>query len=296
MTLVRDFDARDVRRSMWRHLIPIVGYPMLVWRNRYMVQNFFRRDLMSHFHGSFLGAWWMLMQPLFLFAVYYLVFGLLMGNWKLGQSPDPSFALYLFSGVIAFHALVEPTSQCCSIIVNNGNLVKKVAFPSEVLPIHVGMVSLVMYLVGAIVCLVAGWSFGVLQPGWSLLALPLVLVVQFVMVVGIGLFLANANVFIRDVQQLWRIVAMAWMFVSPVFWMPELMIEKFGDSIVTTLMFRCNPAFPLIQSHRLVLGAEVPGMGELWPNLGIASAWAAGFFVLGYTTFVAMKHKHADIV
>jgi ABC-type polysaccharide/polyol phosphate export permease len=309
MTLVRHYDAATAPRGLIRHLLPIVGYPARIWRNRFMVQNFLRRDLMGRFHGSFLGAYWLLAQPLFQFIVYYFVFGLLFGNWKAGsgQPPDPHFAIYLFSGVIGFHALVETTSQTCTIVVDNGNLVKKVAFPSEVLPVHVSLVSVVIYLIGAVVLVLVGLLSGILQTGWLVLALPLVLVVQVVMTLGIGLLLSSLNVFIRDVSQLWRIIAMAWMFLSPVFWEPELMAHKFGA--LSKLLFWLNPAFPLLQAHRAALGVTgsmnnppegmvtvgVP-VGDFWFHLGIASAWALGFLVVGYTVFMSRKHKFADLI
>jgi len=295
MTLVRHYDAATARRGVLRHLRTLPGYPALIWRNRYMVQNFLRRDLLGRVHGSFLGVWWILLQPMFLFAIYFLVFGMFLSSWKWGEPLDARHAIYLFSGVIVFHSLIEATTQCCQIVVDNGNLVKKVAFPSEALPIHVGAVSIVLYLVGATVCLPAGMLLGVLHPGWTLLALPLVLVVQFVMTIGIGLFLANLYVFVRDVSQLWRLITMAWMFLSPVFWMPSDLDQKLPGWAMATLQ-HCNPAFPLIQAHRLVLGGDPAHLGDFWTHLGVAAAWATAFLLIGYTTFVSSKHKYADLV
>lgn len=294
MTLARTFDASKKNGGFFSHLIELFRFPGKILHNRYMVQNFFRRDLMGRFHGSFLGAWWMLVQPLFLFAVYFLVFGKL---FQRGGGDQTEYALYLFSGVIMFHAVVEATSQSCGIVVGNGNLVKKVVFPSEALPVHVSLISVVIYLVGAIVLIAAGMITGKFMPGWTMLALPLVMIVQFVMVLGIGLLLANANVFVRDVGQLWRIFAMAWMFLSPVFWTPQMLATTMGpESPVPSIMMNANPAYPLIMSHRIAIAGDTFNLGSLWGNLGIASAWAFGFLIVGFTTFSANKHKHADIV
>lgn len=300
MTLVREYDAATAPRGVLRHVLPLFGYPGLVWRNRYMVQNFLRRDLIGRTHGSFLGIWWILLHPMFMFVIYFLVFGMFLGNWKAGMPPDKTMAIYLFSGVIVFHSLVEATTQCCMIVVDNGNLVKKVAFPSEALVIHVGIVAIVLYLVGALVCIPTGWLLGVLQPGWLLLALPLVLVVQFVLTIGIGLMLANLYVFVRDVSQLWRIFTLTWMFLTPVFWYQQLIAEKFPPAVLAILA-NANPAASLLQAHRLAMGFVNPEggpreFGDFWSQLAVAAAWAFTFLVIGYSTFTASKHKYADIV
>ncbi len=296
MTLVREYDAATAPKGVFRHVLSIAGYPGIVWQNRYMVQNFLRRDLLSRAHGSLLGIWWLLLHPLFMFCIYFLVFGMFLGNQKAGQPPDPTFAIYLFSGVIVFHALTEATTQCCQIVVDNGNLVKKVAFPSEALVVHVGLVSLVLYCVGAAVCVPVGWMLGVLHPGWLLCALPLVLVVQFSLTIGIGLLLANLYVFLRDVSQLWRVATSVWMFLTPVFWTPRLFAEKQFPSWFTSIITHGNAAAPLLQAHRLALGMAPETPVTFWAQLGLAAAWAAGFLLVGYTTFMASKHKYADLV
>ncbi len=295
MTLVRNFDAATASRGAFSYLTSIVGYPTLVWRNRFMVQNFLRRDLLSRVNGSMLGVGWILLQPLFLFAVYYLVFGQLLRDRNAGGMSDSGFAIYLFSGVIVFHALSEATTTSCVMIVDNGNLVKKVAFPSEVMLVHVAASSIITFLVGAIVCFIAGWAMGVSQPGWLLLGLPLVMAVQFVLTLGIGLLLANLYVFLRDTAQLWRILTMAWMFLSPVFWEPKLLEDKVGPEWMVWIA-NCNPAFPLIQAYRLSLGGVSESLGAFWPQLGVASAWALGLFVIGYVFFMSRKHKYSDLI
>lgn len=299
---LQQYSAEDAPRGVLRHVLPVVGYPAAIWRHRYLVANFFRRELLGRFRGSFLGMFWVLVHPMFLFLIYYLVFGLLLGSWKIGQPPDPSFAIYLFSGVVAFQALIEATTRSCTSVVDNGNLVKKVAFPSELLPVHVTAIALVVYLVGATVCLIAGTAFGVLQPGWMLLTLPLVLLVQLVLSLGLGLLLANLHVFARDTSHLWGIAATAWMFLSPVFWYPHLLTEKFGAG--AEAFFAFNPAHHLVQAHRIALGAvdhalpdgQMIAFGSLWQHLGWTSLWAVGLLVVGYGTFMSRRHKFADLI
>ena len=295
MVLARTFDTASPSGGLSARVRELWGYPNLIWQNRYMVQNFFQRELMGRFHGSLLGAWWMLVQPMFMFSVYYVIFGMLYGR---GGDDPTAFALYMFSGVVCFHALNEALSTSCGIIVSNGNLVKKVAFPSEVLPIPSALVSLILYAVGAALALVIGLATGKFSPGLQLIGLPIVMVLQLVLTLGIGLVLANANVFIRDVQQLWRIFSMAWFFLSPIFWNPRMMADLIGDPTLTAIAFNVNPAYSLLMAQRIALAGELPEWGVVgfWSHVGALSLWAFGALVVGHMTFTANKHKHPDIV
>jgi len=295
MALVRSFDAKFATRSALSFLPSLFRFPSLVWANRFMVQNFLRRDLMSRVNGSVLGLGWMLVRPLCLFALFYLVFGLVLGPRVGNGEPDPRFAIYLFLGILAFGAITESTTAACSIIVDNGNLVKKVAFPSEVLLVHVALVAQVVYLVAVAVAFVVGLSAGLLSPGLELLAFPLVMVVQFVFVLGLGMLLANLNVFARDTAQLWGLISQGWMFLSPVFLQPQQLKGVIPDAVLAWAE-NLNPAWALLQTHSLVLGYSDEHIGTLWPQLGKASLFALGFLLIGYTTFMSRKHKFADVI
>lgn len=295
MALVRSFDAKFATRSAFSFLPSLFRFPALVWANRFMVQNFLRRDLMSRVNGSVLGLGWMLVRPLCMFALFYLVFGFVLGPRTGTGEPDPKFAIYLFLGILAFGAIVEATTAACSVIVDNGNLVKKVAFPSEVLLVHVALVAQVVYLVAVAVAFVVGLSAGLLSPGLELLAFPLVMVVQFVFVLGLGMLLANLNVFARDTAQLWGLISQGWMFLSPVFLQPQQLKGVIPDDVLAWAE-NLNPAWALLQTHRLVLGYSDEHIGALWPQLGKASLFALGFLLVGYTTFMSRKHKFADVI
>jgi lipopolysaccharide transport system permease protein len=295
MTVARTYDSASADRGVLAHVGSIVRFPALVGRNRYMVHNFLRRDILGRVNGSFLGVGWILLQPIFLFVVYYAVFGVLFAQRNTEDEPPEVFAVYLFSGILVWQAFAEATSTSCGVIVDNGSLVKKVAFPSEVLLIHVQVSAMFTYLVGAIVCCAIAWPFGIGRPTWLLAALPLVMAVQMVLTLGLGFLLANLYVFVRDLVQLWRILIMAWMFLTPVFWPPALLDSKVSPELVPWIV-NLNPVYPLMQAHRIALGGSQAYLGEFWPQLGVAALWAVFWLVVGYSVFMSRKHKFADLI
>lgn len=309
-TAIHSYSAEAKSQSLARWIGHFFGYPLLVLRNRALVWNFFRRELLGRFRGSFLGVFWVLIQPLFLFALYYAVFGLLLGpKTQIDgvMKPDPRFAMYLFAGVLAWGAYGEATTRGCNVVVENGNLVKKVAFPCEVLPVHPVLTSLVVYLVGVVVLEVVGGLLGLAHLDVYAFAFPLVLAVQAMFTLGLALWLANLQVFMRDTKELLSIGNQALMFASGTFITAQQVedVSKGASAWITWL-----PWYHLLQAHRITLGvptnsapAHATASGpmplvepDFFTHLGWAAAWGLLFLVLGYASFMSKRHKFADLV
>ncbi len=300
-TTIHHYSAAAAKRGILHHVLPVLGYPGVMAKNGGLIWNFFRRELLGRFRGSLLGIFWVLVQPIFLFAIFFLVFGFIFHHPRApGSGPDVWFALYLFSGIIAFSSFSEATIRSCGVVVENGNLVKKVAFPSELLPVSQVMVSMMVYFVGAVVLLAIGLPTGRMSLGVEFLAWPAVVLVQSVMALGLGLLLACLHVFLRDTLHLYTIFAQAWFFLSPVFWAPLQLQEKLADY---WWLFTLNPMYPLILAHRQVLGIplappeEASGVpGGVWDHIGVAAIWAGVFLIVGYSFFASRKQRFADLV
>jgi len=294
-SLIHEHYAHARRRGVLRHLGAVLRYPARIWRHRLLVQNFFRRELFGRFRGSFLGVFWVLVQPIFLFSIYFFVFGFMFGV-KFGAEPGPAFAVYMLSGLLVVTNYMEATSRACTVVVENGNLVKKVAFPCELLPVHLVGVATMVFIVGLIVLMVIGLSTGTVTPDLRLLVWPLVLLVQIVFCLGVGLTLACVHVFMRDTSHIWALLGQAWMFLSPAFWY----LEGEGGLLAKTEWagwLRLNPLYPLMQAHRLALGVTPSRVdGTLGGHLAVAAAWAIAFLVLGHAVFTSRREKFADLV
>ena len=291
------YSAETSPRGFGYHALRAFSLIGVTRRHWTLFKHFFGRDLTARFQGTALGPAWVLVQPLFLFCVYYVVFGIGFRQTLGGLHPG-YFALYLFSGIVCFHAITGATSAAMISITSNSNLVKKVVFPSELLPMVPAVVETTVFVAGFGVALAIGATTGILAVDARLFALPLFLLVMVTLVAGIGFLLANSNVFVRDVRQLYAIVTMPWMFLSPNFWAPGNML--IGDiAWVEPWMAALNPAYCLLLAERQILGMDDPSLGivrNVWTNLGIAGVWAVGLFILGYGSFMAQKRKHADVV
>ncbi|MGE0141924.1 MAG: ABC transporter permease [Planctomycetota bacterium] len=287
------YSAESSPRSSLHHLLRVYRLPGLLRRHRVMLKHFVGRELRGRFADNLLGPLWVLLHPVFLFAVYFLVFTQIQ---RTGAGADSVwFACYLFSGLICFHFITQSTAQAMNAIVANGNIVKKVKFPCEVLPIVPALVEIAVFGLGLVIVAIVGFASGRASLDPALFALPWFLLVLITFAVGIGMLLANLIVFVRDVAPLYGLITTAWFFLSPNFWTPNF----FGTETLIGKALQFNPTYHLLLAERQVLGLarEDAGFtGSVVGNLGIASAWAALFLALGYGGFMAHKHKYADLV
>mgnify|MGYP002713173368 CR=1 FL=1 len=307
------YDAADQRLTIWRFITEIPGYPQLAWRNRGLIRNFFIRDLQGRFRGSMLGTLWVLIHPLFLFLTYYLVFGIMFGQRGKESQGSMWYSIYLFSGILAWSAFTDTTIRATGVVVGNGNLIKKVAFPAQILPLHLGVVNLLVYGVGllvlAVVMIVTSMSGSYLGdfPGFRLLFLPVALFNLFLFSIGLGLLLSAIQVFARDTAQIFPIIANLWFFASPVFWYKEMFDRVQEDGSITNTMapfaifFYWNPLTPILELNREVLGIVTRGdQLRTWQELVMLSLRglvpSALFFVVGYCIFRSLQNRFADEV
>jgi lipopolysaccharide transport system permease protein len=293
--------SADQTPNPWRRILTgLVSYPVLIWRHRELVANFTQREFWVRFQGSMLGPLWVLIHPLFLFTVYFLVFGVLLDMRQIEGQPAYIYPLYLLSGILAWTVFNETAVRSCTGVLENGNLIKKVAFPSELLPLHLVVVNLLVFVVGALALLVVSWFLGANLLGWNLWFLPLVLLIQLVFTMGVSLFLATANVFLRDTSQIFTIGSQAWFFATPIFWYEKM----FGDSegmAMALVWLRLNPMYYIVNAHRMVLGLPTsanvaPSAAIILEYCGYAFLPAFVCFMLGYAYFKAYQHRFADEV
>ena len=255
--------------------------------HRELIATFVRRDLLGRYRGSFLGLLWSFLNPLFMLAIYSLVFSSFM---RLGQSEGvgtPYYPLFIFTGMIPWLAFSQALTSSSRTILSNANLVKKTVFPLEVLP-AVDVISGLVHSLFALTILLLAIVILPDQPLHpTVLWLPLVMMPQLLFTLGLGWFLASISVFVRDVREAVPMILMAWWFTTPILYPP---------SIVPKHLIRymdLNPMKLLIDNYRRVL---IHGDAPDWHSLAAVTAVGLVAFLLGRAWFMKTKRAFADVL
>lgn len=254
--------------------------------HRKVIEQLVLRDLRGRYASSVLGLSWAVIQPLALLGLYTFVFSLVLRVRFEGAGGTLGAALYLFCGMLPWLAFAEGVSRSASVILDHVPLIKKVVFPSEILPAYVVGSALVAEAIGLALFLLAATLFQT-PPGWTALALPLVLIPQVMFTLGLGWLLASLNVFLRDVGQLVGLGLTAWMFVTPIFYPAELVPGAFR------FVLAGNPMRYVVEGYRaLLLEGRLPAPAHLLTLACVALAT----FVLGHAFFQRSKRAFVDVI
>jgi len=256
-----------------------------LYRYRKLIRLMVKRDLLGRYKGSFAGILWTVLNPLALLLTYWLVFSVILKvPSPTGRSID--FVFFILSGLLPWIAFSESLIRSNTCILENANLVKKVVFPLETLPVIRTLSSGVNSLVGVLLLMILLLGSRGSLP-WTVILLPAIFLPQLLLTVGFGWFLASLGVFVRDTNTIIGLVLTVWMFLCPIVY-PQSMVPK---GLVP--WFRLNPFLPIVSGYRNVLiDGTIPGVKSMLFLIGISFL----IFFLGYFWFIRTKRAFADVV
>jgi len=271
--------AQSARRAVWQ---PLWQLP----RRFDLIISLTKRELASRYRGSVLGMVWSLVTPVVMIAIFTIIFAGIFKARFGASSSQWDYALYLFCGLLPWNAFQESLQLSASTIVGHANLVKRVVFPLETLPISISLAAVVNQLFGTIVLVVA---IAILrrEVHATIVFLPLILIPQLVATVGAAWLVASLGVFVRDIVQGIALVLMAWMYLTPIIY-PESVVPERYRSIIDA-----NPFTPLVRNYRHVL---IEGWRPDWTGLGYFSIFALLAFLFGYWWFARTRKNFADVI
>ena len=254
------------------------------WAFRSFIGGSVKREFQSRYQGTLFGPFWIVAQPLAMILVYTVIFANLMKPSLPGHTSGFAYSIYLCSGVLTWGLFTDMLGRCVNIFIENGNLLKKLRFPKICLPIIIATSSLVHFAIVIalfLLFLLISGNF----PGWSLLAIVPVLLIQIAFTMGLGIFLATINVFYRDVNQTVGVVLQFWFWLTPIVYPPRIL-----PSFVSEVM-SWNPIWPLIDAyHMIFLENQLPA----WNTLLYPACLAAIFITLGFIAFIRLQGEIVD--
>lgn len=264
---------------MWHNLAQLPRY-------RGLIQSLVARELKARYRGSVLGFFWSFVNPLLLLAIYSFVFGLVLPN---GDPSVKPYAVFMFCGLLPWTWFSTSLLDASGSLIVGGNLIKKVLFPAEVLPIVSVLTNMVHFLLGLPILAAFMIAMRVAPDLDGLPWLPVVMLVQLVFTLGLALILAALTVHFRDIRDLISNLLTLWFFSTPIIYYYRLpMVEKFYT------FFRLNPFFHLAVSYQEILFFHGPFGHLKW--LPVLTAGSLALFFGGYWLFDRLRDSFAEAV
>ena len=254
-------------------------------RYRGLIQSLVARELKARYRGSVLGFLWSFINPLLLLSIYSFVFTTIM------QNNDPRirpFAVFAFCGLLPWTWFSASLTEATSSLITGGNLIKKVLFPAEVLPIVSVLANMVHFLLRLLVLGAFMIGFRHYPNPAALPWFPAVIVVQLVFTLGLALGLSALTVHFRDVRDLLTNVLTLWFFATPIIY--PYFLPAVGRFL---WLFRLNPFYHLAVSYQEILFFDRFGHARSLLLLGVLSI---AVFLAGYWLFDRLRDSFAEAV
>lgn len=236
-----------------------------------MIYSLVRKDLRGRYKGSVLGFLWTFVNPTFQLLIYTFVFSVIL------RSDIEKFYLYLFVALIPWIFFQSSVSGGATAITSQKDLVKKIYFPREVLPIsyvtscYINM--LFCFIIIFIVVIISGVGINIT----AILCLPIVMIVEYILALGMALLSSAITVYFRDLEHILGLVTMAWLYLTPILYSITIVPEELLP------LYNINPMTPIIEAYRDILYyKQIPRIETLGQGfiLGILIL-SLGWFVFG---------------
>jgi ABC-type polysaccharide/polyol phosphate export permease len=264
-----------------------------LYKYRVLIQSLVSRELKARYRGSVLGFFWSFFNPLLLLIVYTIVFNYVLPNRALDTQP---YALFLFSGLLPWTWFSSSLLESSSVIASGGNLIKKIIFPAEVLPIVSVLANMVHFLLGTPILFLFIFLYKV-PFNWNALYFPVIIVIQLVFTLGFVLWISSLSVHFRDLRDILANMLTLWFFCSPIIYPFTISSFTEGKSETAARFFKyilyLNPISYLMDSyHQSIFYGRMPDMRHLLIVLAISIVT----FFSGYFVFDRLRDTFAEEV
>ena len=249
-----------------------------MWKTKDILFNFAISDLKIRYRNSVLGVLWSFIEPLLLLAVLFVVFSTMF------RFEIPNFPIYLLLGIICYRFFQNGTVIALNSLTNRSATITQIYFPRSIPGLSAGITSAIMLVFELAVL---GIFMAVFQftPPITILLLPLILALEFILVLGIALPLSILNVKFKDTEFIWGVVISAGFFLTPIFYQFDMLPQ----AIQNVLQF--SPMVQLVtMAHHVVLYGILPSINTILYALGSIST----ITVIGYLIFRKYQARIAE--
>lgn len=250
-----------------------------LYQYRELLKTNVKKEIRGKYKASFLGVLWSFINPLLQVLVYAIVFPYIMKN-----QPD-NYLVFLICGIIPWTWFITSISGGSGCITNNSNLIKKVYFPREILPISVVTSGMVNFLISCIIIAIFV-IFGGLGLTWHLVFLPFIVLVQYIISLALAFVVSAINVYIRDTEYALAFILNLLFYATPVLYSYEMFS---GSKLIW--LFKINPMAHLINAYRDIFYVHrIPEISNLFILLLIGII----LLIICYKFFKKLERRFAE--
>jgi ABC-type polysaccharide/polyol phosphate export permease len=251
-----------------------------LFRYKELVYNLVSRDLKVRYKRSVLGVAWAFIEPMAMMFLFTLVFSYLL---KLKIDNYPVFVL---TGLLAWNFFLTGVTYSLGSISSNATLIKKIYFPKEILPVSMILGRLVNFALSLII-LVPFFLYFRIPLGVSVLYLPVLVLLQLMLVVGLSLLFTGLDTLYSDVGFLLNFAFFGLFYLTPIFYSPDMVPERFRG------VYMLNPMAVLITAYRDILLYSRPPQPY---QLSVCFLLCVAVLVAGHIVFKRLEHIFAEVL
>ena len=255
---------------------------MNIFKNLYnyreLIKTSVKKDIGGKYKHSFLGVLWSFINPLLQIAVYAIIFPLIIRN------NIPNYTVFMVCGLIPWNFFSTVINRAAFTMIENGNIIKKVYFPREILPLSVVTSETVNFFISTAIILGFTLAYGMgLTP--YILLYPLVVLVQYVLLIGVSLIVSSVTVYFRDLQHFIGVLLQLLFYATPIVYSMETIPENFR------WILKFNPMTYIIEAFRdIFYNRTIPDL----KMLGVILIIGLILCVIGYLIFSKLQKRFAE--
>ena len=249
-----------------------------IYNYRELLKTNIKKEIRGKYKHSFLGVLWSFLNPLLQILVYAIIFPIILKN------DIDNYVIFLCVGLIPWTFFTTIVTQSTGVIIANANIVKKVYFPREILPISVVTSAAVNFVISTIIILAFVLIYG-MGITWHIVFYPIILLIQYLFSIGVSFLVSSLTVYLRDLEHLIGVAIMMLFYATPIVYSMQTLPENYKA------IMALNPMAHIIEGYRSIFYYQTTPDFK-W--LGIILIVSIVLCVIGYMVFKKLEKRFAE--